>query len=172
VAISLEQATAAAELVALGMSQRRTALAIGISRGTVGTIKAGKWKAHSKPKRIEEPELGPIGHCDQCGRKISLPCKACRDEAARVQGSGFGNHPSSFILHPSSFADDGPLELELKPGERERYLQVRRSPKDTFPGRAGEGMPERPPPKKLPPPSHAAGRLFPTIRDLLDAFEM
>jgi len=171
VAISLEQATAAAELVALGMSQRQVALAVGISRGTVGTIAANRWKGRQKAERPDEPELGPLGRCHQCGRRISLPCKACRDEAARVQGSGFGNHPSSFILHPSSFADDGPLELELKPGERERYLEIRRSPEDTFPGRAGEAMPERPLPKK-PPPKHGAGKLFPTIQDVLDAFEM
>jgi hypothetical protein len=69
-------------LLAMGFSYPKIAAAVGVCRGTVGSVANGR-----RPKRSDErtdekrvPILPPAGaaqRCRHCGRKVRQPCQAC-----------------------------------------------------------------------------------------------
>ncbi len=61
-------------------SDRTIAKLIGVSRGTVASIRAGKWRPHvpKKPEVRDPPcRKGRIGRCPVCHARVYLPCRAC-----------------------------------------------------------------------------------------------
>lgn len=89
-------------LASEALSLRGIADLIGISRGSVATIKAGRHHHQRIPpdddRDDSEPALdagsGPTGRCPTCGGKVRLPCRAChcrtmpapiRDAAEAIQ---------------------------------------------------------------------------------------
>lgn len=110
--IRREQADEARALLAGGMSQREVAEQVGISRGTVGNIAAGKWRPRRPlpPKSAESPQTS--GWCETCKHKVPLPCLVCYLRS-----------------RPLSLTDDDEtltLDLELDSEYERRYLEVAR----------------------------------------------
>ncbi len=61
-------------------SLRTIAKLTGVSRGTVSSMAAGKWRPHSpkEPGIRDTPDAErPIGRCPVCEVKVYLPCRAC-----------------------------------------------------------------------------------------------
>jgi hypothetical protein len=131
-------------LVAGQVSHRRLAAELGISRGTVNAM-----AARTRPmdlsrrralKRNPDLPLLSVGHCGRCGRRIELPCRACRDELA-LQGSGVRGDGSGV-----KDLESGPLTIALRDEDAERYLRLRHQKEREFleqvvdgaEGRAGE----------------------------------
>lgn len=63
-----------------GMSQRRVATQVGISRGTVHAIARGKRTERLHAFREEDSAWpdAPPERCPQCGALVYMPCLACR----------------------------------------------------------------------------------------------
>jgi len=109
-------------LLARGLSQRRVARVLGISRTTVQTIAQGRHptqqgKGQSNGAIENEPAdcglEGELGRCPGCGRRVFLPCLACQVESAKTRR----------LLH--DLGREIRLGLELKPEDHRRYLWVR-----------------------------------------------
>ena len=63
------------------LSQRKIAQAVGVSRGTISAIAAGKRPAYAS--RLldcvgESDPRGPIERCPTCGGRAYMPCRLCR----------------------------------------------------------------------------------------------
>lgn len=58
------------------LSQRRIAIATGLSRGTVTSIALNRRKEHP-PQSEFEVDLGPPARCTTCGGMVYLPCRLC-----------------------------------------------------------------------------------------------
>lgn len=116
----LAQALRAQELVRGGMSQRKTALEVGISRGTVASIVHGRWREAGLRRVAEQgPDPGPAGpfvRCDGCGHKVQLPCQVCRARAAIAAGP----RP-----HENGQEDESDLALDLTGDADRRRLKLR-----------------------------------------------
>lgn len=109
------------ELLAAGISQRKTAILTGVSRGRVILIANGKRPDYEAPRLELAAELapdGPVTRCEGCGGMQSTPCRVCRDRQAKRRHKGTGPAPDD--RKPVSLA------LELKPVHRKRYEEVRR----------------------------------------------
>jgi hypothetical protein len=71
-------------------SQRRIAVELGISRGTVNTIARGARADYptGRPSRVNGfvPPSGLHSRCPGCGGKVQMPCLLCyiRDRAAKT----------------------------------------------------------------------------------------
>jgi len=123
--ISKAQFNAIVELLAVrAHSYRSIVKRTGTSRGTVGTIAQGRHPyQHNRVATTGQvavlPLVGPIGRCPTCGRSIVLPCLACRTKRLHHAGQ-----LPPLIQKVAAAA--GPLGLELRPHDRERYLEVRR----------------------------------------------
>ncbi len=75
------------QLLAAGqMSQRKIARAMGISRGTVGSLAKGH-RPHPRRTAWMDDDLfrpqGPPTRCRSCGGMVFLPCLLCRMRKSR-----------------------------------------------------------------------------------------
>ncbi len=63
------------------LSQRKIARLVGVSRGTVAAIAAGKRPDYDLLRQLrdewEEP-TGPAARCPGCGNRVYMPCQLCR----------------------------------------------------------------------------------------------
>jgi hypothetical protein len=63
------------------LSQRAISRQLGIPRGTVGAVAAGR-RPDLLPRRGDELDefapRGPYVRCPTCGGKVQMPCVACR----------------------------------------------------------------------------------------------
>ena len=63
-----------------GISQRKIALQVGVSRATVSAIVTGArpdYQARARAIADEPLPDGPLGHCPTCGATVYLPCRLC-----------------------------------------------------------------------------------------------
>ena len=63
-----------------GLSQRKIALQVGVSRATVSAIVTGSRPDYqARARAIADVALpnGPLGHCPTCGATVYLPCRLC-----------------------------------------------------------------------------------------------
>lgn len=105
----------ACELLRSGMSARKVALALGVSRGTIANIRHGRWQAHEPKSGFDRYPEGKFEKCPVCGVRVQKPCLVCtlRDLGAKTV----------FSLN----SDGGELcEIDLEPEHRERYEEVRK----------------------------------------------
>jgi hypothetical protein len=124
-------------LEAGGLSQRKIAVAMGISRSSVSNIRLGLCRP--RPVQFDEadpPSEEPAAWCRECGAMVTQPCVACRARAARKKEprltpcSRTGNDPTADLT-----AD---LTPELTPEQQERFDRVRRLHDETWPPRDEE----------------------------------
>ena len=86
--IALVKIKEAERLLAEGkLSHRKIALAVGISRATVGAIATGK-RPDYESRRLEQANqvepVGPLERCPGCGGLVHTPCRLCRLRQARA----------------------------------------------------------------------------------------
>jgi len=63
-----------------GLSQRKIAVQVGVSRATVSAIVNGSRPDYqARAQAIADVALpnGPLGHCPTCGAMVYLPCRLC-----------------------------------------------------------------------------------------------
>lgn len=63
-----------------GLSQRKIAATIGVSRAAVSAIARGTRPDYEARRRAQLPKdepLGPIGRCPTCGARVYTPCRLC-----------------------------------------------------------------------------------------------
>ena len=86
--IALMKIKEAERLLAEGkLSHRKIALAVGISRATVGGIASGKrpdYEARQRARAMESEPLGPLARCPGCGGLVYSPCRLCTIRAAKA----------------------------------------------------------------------------------------
>ena len=133
------------------LSHRAIARRVGVSRGTVQAIESGKRRIRDEsPPKPEETAVvfsGPAVRCPGCGRKVHLPCMACR----------VASMPPCTTFATS----EGETSLDLQGDHRRRYERIRR-------GRLEGEFDE----EALGEPDTAAGvGCPPTIGEVLDAFD-
>ncbi|HEY1784858.1 MAG TPA: hypothetical protein VGG30_04885 [Pirellulales bacterium] len=82
-----------------GLSHRKIAKMVGISRVIVGTVANGTrpdYEARRHAREQDYPEtLGPLGRCPGCGIMVYAPCRACRMRAIeekRLQAVRLARH--------------------------------------------------------------------------------
>lgn len=76
----------AMRLIATGLSQRKVASQLGISRGVVGDLASGKRQPHGRddsPSKLQPRVVQPLRRCKKCGMTVSFPCVACRAKLYR-----------------------------------------------------------------------------------------
>jgi transcriptional regulator with XRE-family HTH domain len=64
-----------------GLSYRKIAKTIGVSRATVSAIARGARPDYEARRLLRLPEnepLGPIERCPTCGARVYMPCRLCR----------------------------------------------------------------------------------------------
>ncbi|HEX4144602.1 MAG TPA: hypothetical protein VHY91_13940 [Pirellulales bacterium] len=70
-----------------GLSHRKIAKMVGISRVVVGTVANGSrpdYEARRHARQEDYPEtLGPLGRCAGCGGLVYAPCRLCRVRAIK-----------------------------------------------------------------------------------------
>jgi transcriptional regulator with XRE-family HTH domain len=104
------------------LSQRKIARLMGVSRGTVGTIAAGKRPDYEMLRPAQEDDrdepAGPPERCPGCGGMVYLPCRLCRvrERAARI---------ASPTQRKATTLGEEPLGLNLRSDHRARYEEVR-----------------------------------------------
>ena len=100
-------------------SQRKIAVLVGVSRGTVGTIASGRRRygdASPDPcDNVPEEPSGPPARCPGCGGLVYMPCLLCRLRKQRPRGPRRNQANSLYV------SDD----LDLRPEHRQRYEEVR-----------------------------------------------
>ena len=71
------------------LSQRKIALRMGVSRGTVGSIASGKRPDYEARRRSRKDSFvapaGPPVRCPGCGGMAQMPCLACHVRALAVR---------------------------------------------------------------------------------------
>jgi hypothetical protein len=86
--IELIKIKEAERLLAEGkLSFRKIALAVGISRATVGGIAAGKrpdYEARQRARAAAREPLGPLARCPGCGGLVYTPCRLCSVRQAKA----------------------------------------------------------------------------------------
>jgi hypothetical protein len=74
-----------------GLSQRRIAVKLGISRGTVNAIALGRRPDYPSHGRTDEPGFTPpMGlpvRCPTCGGKVQMPCLLCYVRRIKERGT-------------------------------------------------------------------------------------
>ena len=104
------------------LSQRKIAKIAGVSRGTVGTIAAGRrpdYESLRRNRRDQLPELlGPLQRCPGCGGMAYMPCRACHTRSVAARS------PKPRIVHVLMQLDQ-PLGLDLTEEHQKRYEEVR-----------------------------------------------
>lgn len=77
--IALSVAERVAELLANGLTQRRIAATVGVSRGTIVRISRGyRPQRHERHVEPDSFNTGPVERCPQCGDLVHVPCVKCR----------------------------------------------------------------------------------------------
>jgi len=70
-----------------GLSQRKIARRVGVSRGTVNAIARGQRPDYRALRRERANDFvaptGPVARCPTCGARVQMPCLACRVRAIR-----------------------------------------------------------------------------------------
>jgi hypothetical protein len=94
-------------------SQRRIAAMLGVSRGTVGTIAAGRRRDATPEPLCVEPPSAP-SRCPGCGGMVYAPCLLCQLREAS---------PRATARRPAVF--HGTHALDLRPEHRRRYEEIR-----------------------------------------------
>lgn len=69
------------DAIASGLSKRKTAQAVGVSRESVRRIVKRGYTVKSA-RQSRTPQKGPTDHCLGCGYIVEKPCRICRDRAA------------------------------------------------------------------------------------------
>ncbi len=76
-------------------SQRKIAVQLGVSRGTVNSIATGRRLDYAQRHKTDENNAGepnftpPTGmprRCQQCGARVMMPCLACHVRALAAHG--------------------------------------------------------------------------------------
>jgi len=105
------------------LKKRQIARQLGIARGTLAAIANGPRPAEvARRRRREEAAIGtgPPGKCPTCGhRNVRLPCRACWVRRLVADGR----------LRPCADhdpADDRALTIDLRDGDPDTYLRIRR----------------------------------------------
>ena len=100
-----------------GLSQRKIAKVMMVSRGTVTAVASGKRRAYyPRPEDSDEQLVGPVRRCPGCGGMTTTPCRACRIRELKAQ--------SPTRCH--ALAREEPLGLDLADEHRTRYEEIRR----------------------------------------------
>jgi transcriptional regulator with XRE-family HTH domain len=105
------------------LSQRKIARSLGVSRGTVAVIAAGKRPDYDALRRARQsrtslPPAGPLERCPGCGGMVFMPCLLCRIEALKAESPRMSK--LRLRTRPAE-----PLGLNLKEKDRARYEEVR-----------------------------------------------
>jgi hypothetical protein len=107
------------------LSCRKIARKTGVSRATVGLIAAGRNRkpfTPPQPWQIDPAQpLEPPQRCPDCGGWVRLPCRLCR-----VRRWIKKQREKRIVSGMSLLRQAGPLGLALRPGEQQRYEEVRR----------------------------------------------
>jgi hypothetical protein len=86
--IALMKIKEAERLLAEGkLSHRKIALAVGISRATVGGIASGRrpdYEARQRARAVANEPLGPLARCPGCGGLVYMPCRLCTVRKMKV----------------------------------------------------------------------------------------
>ena len=103
------------------LSQRKIAVLMGLSRGTVGAIATGKRPDYETLQAEHEDDpweeaAGPPQRCPDCGGMVFLPCRLCRTLKAL----------STKPRHAASLMAEEFVALDLRPEHRARYEEVHR----------------------------------------------
>jgi hypothetical protein len=118
------------QLLASGtLSERTIARRMGVSRGTVRSIAAGRRRdpVRSIQPWDEEPDqpLEPPRRCPTCGGLVYMPCRLCRmRKLIEKQKQEKNTHPRH-SESPRQSAIYCPSGLALKPDHPQRYEEVR-----------------------------------------------
>ena len=102
------------------LSQRKIAVRLGVSRGTVHAIARGK-RRDRPPREPERPRrpAGPPERCPGCGGQVYMPCLLCRARAVkerRAQQPPFAAHLATVVIAAAGFDSPrpaAPLEAVL-----------------------------------------------------------
>jgi hypothetical protein len=94
------------------MSQRKIAVRLGVSRGTVSAIASGHRALFGKEPRDDEMPLTPSSppvRCPGCGYRVYMPCRICyirRRQAQRQAFLGFNADVNDFAASPQAGSRD------------------------------------------------------------------
>ena len=64
-----------------GLSQRKIAATLGVSRAAISAIASGTrpdYEARLRARLPENEPLGPVERCPTCGARVYTPCRLCR----------------------------------------------------------------------------------------------
>jgi hypothetical protein len=101
-------------------SQRAIARLLGVARGTVRAIAAGRRPFHPDANDGPDPDAGPPTRCRQCGGMVHAPCRLCstrkfiEKKPKRICRAIMPDMDRQYTT-----------ALDLKPEHHARYLQVR-----------------------------------------------
>ena len=101
-------------LLACGRSQRAASRETGVSRGTVAAIRHGRWGLMYRERMAARPEQTPA--MAMTPARSAAVVAAARKAATHMTGESIRD----------LFAKHGPPELDLRPSEHARYIEVRR----------------------------------------------
>jgi len=77
------------------LSQRKIALKLNVSRGTVGAIASGRRGVYGSEPKSTEPTLCclelPPERCTGCGAMVYMPCVLCRAREFRARQESIGH---------------------------------------------------------------------------------
>jgi hypothetical protein len=93
--LKLHQVSEVQALITQGLSQRQIAKQLGVSRGSVCTIGAGKWTPRTKKEPVDRPLLPPI-RCPTCRAHVHPPCIACSVRKSLGVQADSGYTPQKF----------------------------------------------------------------------------
>jgi len=118
------------------MSHRRIACRLGIARTTVQSVVSGRWAGYRRLDTSPERLLGDAGsgarlrRCPGCGRRVEMPCVACRAEQERRRLAQLRRSAAAAGLPAVFEAAVGRgvrLGVELVGEQRRRYEAIRAS---------------------------------------------
>lgn len=99
-----------------GISQRKIAERLGVSRGNVCAVANGSGLPICKSTFVRPDTRRPPEICPQCGKKVYMPCLACQ-----IRRLHEGENKRPIIVLPPGVT----LGIDLKSPEKERYEEVK-----------------------------------------------
>jgi transcriptional regulator with XRE-family HTH domain len=105
------------------LSQRKIAKLLGMSRGTVNTIAAGKWRDRERCDEVMDV-MGPPERCPSCGGMVYMPCRLCEVRKVATRTDKPGVHPVT--VHHGDAIDEA-MRFNLRPEHQARYEAIRRA---------------------------------------------